>query len=71
MNATTQYEIAKYNAYELGQVAAEIPQQVRDECYRRNAKIAAKIRKMEKQLAKLNAENAELFSVMQKVEKSM
>lgn len=59
-----EYEISKYTAYELGQVAKEIPHEVRDECYRRNAAISKEIRKLEKRLAKLNAENSELLKVM-------
>ena len=68
---TEQYEVAKYSIYELGQVAIEIPHEVRDECYRRNTKIAAEIRKLEKRLAKLNAENAELGAVLKLAEKSI
>lgn len=66
-----QYEIAKYNAYELSQVAQEIPYEVRDECYKRNQKIVKEIKKLEKRLAKLDMENKELFKVMELANKAI
>ena len=67
----SQYEITKYNAYELGQVAQEIPYEVRDECYKRNQKIAKEIKKLEKRLAKLNLENKELFKVFESAQRAI